>query len=279
MEKTSVSFRELARTKLTPMIERVRSQRWPAPVQRFGRKAEQVFARIVDRWPALDVLRTQPSPKPARRSRAEDLPIPNESVIETASGNVATILRLLADLETSEAWQVRVSAATGLGNFHGDEVLDGLVSAVRDPSAEVAIAAISSLARQPGTRAAADLEEVFRDSAGYVSPYTRAAAVCAIARIRGADALHLLLDAVHDIDAEVSIAAIDLVADTGAAEGLPKLRTLLEDRSGYFLPAVRLATANALLRAGMLSPDLALSLLPTEPDDDVREVLITASVS
>lgn len=285
-------MKQKARDALGPLVSRVRSS-IPPGAQHIGRKAEQAFARIVDRFATL---RRAPEPTPVvddtppRAPRTPSWRAPEARVSPSRppepleaplpadeSENMATILRLLADLETAEAWEVRVSAATGLGDFHGDVVLDALVSAVRDPSAEVAIAAIGALARQPGARASADLVEVLRDAAGYISPYTRAAAVCAIGRHGGSAVVPLLLETVHDADAEVSIAAIGTLCELAPAEALPKLRTLLEDRSGYFLPAVRVATASALVRARVLDDALLAALLEEETDDAVREVLRAGS--
>jgi hypothetical protein len=55
------------------------------------------------------------------------------------------------------------------------------------------------------------------------------------------------------------------------------LLPILEDQSGFFLPLVRLAAANALTRAGALGPDLAVQLLGAEQAQSVRRVLERAA--
>ena len=278
----SERIRRFAYARVAPILDRLRERTQHPRVQQMGRQAEQVWSRATNRWPMLatfwpkpkDVVATvRETPRyvvPKRMSTKP--PAQHEDVapviIDDASENLATILRLVADLETSESWEVRASAAAGLGDFHGDLVLDALISAVRDPSAEVALEAVGALARQTDGRAWADLTEVLR-----------AAAVAAIARLRGAAALPLMLETVHDYDAEVSIAAIRAAAALSPLDALVSLRTLLEDRSCYYAPPVRFAAAEALEANGVLSPDLALELIRTEPDEYVRGVLARVAQS
>ena len=289
----SERIRRFAYARVAPILDRLRERTQHPRVQQMGRQAEQVWSKATNRWPILatfwpkpkDVVATvRETPRyvvPKRMSTKP--PAQHEDVapviIDDASENLPTILRLVADLETSESWEVRASAAAGLGDFHGDLVLDALISAVRDPSAEVALEAVGALARQTDGRAWADLTEVLRESAGYLSPLTRAAAVAAIARLRGAAALPLMLETVHDYDAEVSIAAIRAAAALSPLDALVSLRTLLEDRSCYYAPPVRFAAAEALEANGVLSPDLALELIRTEPDEYVRGVLARVAQS
>lgn len=181
--------------------------------------------------------------------------------------------RLVYTVRNAPTWQARRLAAEGLAEFRGDDVVDALIHAVRDPSAEVAVAAVAALANQPDPRAEADLAEVLKEVAGFIGPFTRAAAVEAIARQRGLAALPLLLDTLHDGDAEVSMAAIQAVASLSPDGSKERLRALLSDRSGYYLPIVRLAAARALESHGHLEPAFATTLLATESNESVRAVL------
>lgn len=209
------------------------------------------------------------APKEGEPARA----VPDAANAEsTADPTPSRIEELVAELGASPAWQDRVHAAARLGDFHGDVVVDALLRAVRDPSAEVAVAAVSSLARQPDPRAAADLREVIRDSADYASPLTRAAAVEAIAACQGIDALSLLLDAIHDVDAEVSRAAVIAVATIAPLESASQLLSVVEDHAGYYLPMVRLAAATALEHAHLVTIDRANALLAREADEEIRAV-------
>lgn len=185
--------------------------------------------------------------------------------------------RFTREVATAPTWQARVVAANALAELRGDRVVDALVRAVRDPSAEVAVAAVEALACQPGPRAAEDLREVLRETEGAVGPFTRAAAVEAIARCQGHAALPLLREALHDGDVEVSMAAVHALARVAPDESAPWLHTLLEDRSGYFSPVVRLATAKALQHSGRLDASRARSLLETETNEGVRFVLERAA--
>lgn len=181
--------------------------------------------------------------------------------------------RFTREVATAPTWQARIVAANALAELRGDRVVDALVRAVRDPSAEVAVAAVAALACQPGRRATEDLREVLRETEGVVGPYTRAAAVEAIARCQGHAALPLLREALHDGDAEVSMAAVHALARVAPDESAPWLHALLEDRSGYFSPVVRLATATSLEHSGQLDAARARSLLETETNEGVRFVL------
>ena len=82
-----------------------------------------------------------------------------------------------------------------------------------------------------------------------------------------------IFDAVRDVDAEVSVAAIRAVAEQAPQEASSILLPLLLDRSGYYLPEVRLAATAALDEAHALTPDVAGQLLAGESDSAVRRVL------
>lgn len=241
-DRTLDRLRELAEEKLAPIVETVRAR----------------------------IARASSPPPPEPRA---SVPPKSEPTADAARAVEADIARLVTQLRDAPTWQARSVAAIALAEFRGDEVVDALVRAVRDPSAEVAVAAVESLACQPDARAAADLREVLRDTAGFVGPFTRAAAVEAIAKCLGEAAVPLLLDTLHDGDAEVSMAAVIAVARVAPDASVPRLLALLDDRSGYYVPVVRLTTAKALERIGGFTPESARSRLATETNEGVRVVL------
>ena len=187
--------------------------------------------------------------------------------------------RLMAELAQGVDWQSRARAASGLGEVEADGVIAALVHALSDPSVEVAVAAIKALASRDEARVAAALLEVVNSTDGYFSPVTRAAAIGVLAKRLAAPELTPIFEAVRDVDADVSIAAIAAIAEHAPHAAVTHILPLLEDRSGYFLPLVQLAATNALDGTGALTPDVVTRLLETEPDAAVRSVLERAAAS
>ena len=133
-----------------------------------------------------------------------------------------------------------------------------LITQLRDPSAEVAAVAALKLGSQPTAEAASALREVLTNADGYFNPLTRVAALQAFTHALppspGPNELAPLLALVRDIDAEVSMAAIDAVAQRAPANvAIDRLLPVVLDDSGYFLPSVRAAASRALERAGLLT--------------------------
>ena len=185
--------------------------------------------------------------------------------------------RLIGELAQGTEWQSRARAARGLTAVEADGVVAALVHALSDPSVEVAVAAIQALAARHEVRIASALLEVVGSTDGYFSPVTRAAAITVLAKRLAVPELKPIFDAVRDVDADVSIAAIAAIAEHVPHAAATHILPLLEDRSGYFLPLVRLAATNALDGAGALTPDVATRLLENEPDSAVRSVLERAA--
>lgn len=232
--------------------------------------AETTLGSVAARWPAIEPWIAKLRSRLARSSpEAQPSAVSPELEIRTKND----VRRLLDALANAPTWQARMVAASGLSEFEGDEVVDALIRAVRDPSVEVAVAAISSLANQPNERAMADLREVLKETAGFIGPLTRSAAVEAIASCQGRTALPLLLESIHDADAEVSMAAIQSAARIAPTESAPKLLALLEDGTGYYLPIVRITAARSLERIDAIPPGIASTLLSTEGNEGVRVVL------
>lgn len=136
--------------------------------------------------------------------------------------------------------------------------IGALISALRDPSAELAAVAALKLGAAPSPDAARALREVLDNADGYFNPLTRVAALQALTHALpeapGPGELEPLLARVRDIDAEVSMAAIDAIAERAPASvAIERLLPVVLDDSGYFLPSVRDAATRALERAGLLT--------------------------
>ena len=250
-------------------LERARSAGAGSVGSQVQRLGERAFSRMLARWPALSEL---VEPAKVRRKRkpptATSTTITAERVLDQTALEV-----LLVQLVAAPHWQSRVSAAAALAQLDGEGVREGLTRALRDPSVEVAIAAVDALARRGDRAAQQALRGVLDNVDGYFSPVTRVAALSALGHLVSDNELGQIMACVRDLDAEVSIAAIAVIADRKRATAAEHLLPILQDGSGYFLPIVRLATANALTRAGALTPELAQQLLDREQASAVRRVL------
>jgi HEAT repeat protein len=257
---------------------RARTSRWldrprslanagASQVQRLG---ERAFARMLARWPALAELVAAPTK--AKRTRKQPAVKP-ASGVELRTLDETALEVLVVQLVAAPSWQNRASAANALAQLDGDGVREALTHALRDPSVEVAIAAVDALARRADRAAQESLRAVLDNVDGYFSPVTRVAALSALGRLVNDGELASIMACVRDLDAEVSIAAIAVVADRKRSTAAEHLLPVLQDGSGYFLPIVRLAAANALVRAGALPPALAQQLLDREQASAVRRVL------
>jgi HEAT repeat protein len=178
----------------------------------------------------------------------------------------------MTTLRDSGEWSERVQAARDLRSIRGDAVTQALLGALRDPSAEVATAAVSALGARAEPRVADALREVIVNREGYFASVTRAAAVTTVAAWRNEAEMKPVLDAVNDLDAEVSLSAIAAIANHVPHAAITGVLPVLQDRSGYFLPIVRLAAAHALVRVGAVFESLRAELLEGEPDPKVRAV-------
>jgi HEAT repeat protein len=255
----------LARAHVLPWIERFLPRGFAARAQQLSTRA---FERISVLFPSIAELVGLRAPAPSVPSAPR---VPREAVSATAMPlETKTPEQLVSQLEGAGDWQSRAQAAAALAHVDAPDVLDALVYALRDPSAEVAAAVVDALSAKSGARVGNVLHEVVTNSDGYFSPITRAAAVAALAR-RG-EMAHVFA-AVHDLEASVSIAAISAIVEQAPHAAALHLLQVVQDRSGYFLPLTRVAAARALERSGALSPELAEELLATEQDEGVRAVL------
>ena len=237
--------------------------------QRFGGAAWQ---KIASRWPALaDLIRERKTARAryrGERRRPTQAPLAQQPEATDA---------LIAQLMASSSWQVRAGAALSLAHHSADGVVQALVRALRDRSVEVAVAAADALAQHPEEAATEGLLGVLSNAEGYFSPVTRVAAISALAQRLDAAGFEPVFAAVRDIDAEVSIAAAAVITERAPATASEQLLHVLRDTSGFYLPIVRLAVANALERAGLLHAAVVQDLLASERDASVRRVLERAS--
>lgn len=243
---------------------------WQRGAQRFGSAAWQ---KIAARWPALAELIRERKSARARSRREQRRQTPPPPRPETPETTDALIVQLMA----SSSWQVRAEAALSLAHHRGEAVVEALVSALRDSSVEVAVAAADALVQHPVEAATSGLLHVLQNPDGYFSPVTRVAAISVLAQRLDPTQFEPLFAAVRDIDAEVSIAAAAVITERMPSAASAQLLHVLRDTSGYFLPIVRLAVANALERAGLLHNGVVAELLPNEQDPAVRRVLERAS--
>jgi HEAT repeat protein len=184
---------------------------------------------------------------------------------------------LIVQLMASSSWQARAGAALSLAHHPGEVVVQALVRGLRDASVEVAVAAADALVQHPDDAATQGLLHVLQNQDGYYSPVTRVAAISALAQRLDAAQFDPMFAAVRDIDAEVSIAAAAVITERMPTSASAQLLHVLHDTSGFYLPIVRLAVANALERAGLLHSVVVEELLPIERDASVRRVLERAS--
>ena len=254
---------------LTQLVARVQGRDWQrdverleAEVQHFG---DQAWRRIAARWPALADLVRETNAVRARYRPAQH--------VQSEALSIEAIDALIAQLIAADSWRARVSAALALAHVDGDGVVLALVQALRDSSAEVAVAAVDALTHQTDPQAAAALLSVLANKEGFFNPVTRVAALAGLSRRLRLDELAPVFAAVRDIDAEVSIAAIAVISERAPVHAPEHLLPILRDPAGYFLPLVRMAAANALDRAGYLTPAVCGELLQTEGDPALRRVL------
>jgi HEAT repeat protein len=261
---------------LAQLFERAR-ERWRLPVESFSGQAQrfgtQAWQRITARWPALDQFILAPTGTAADRVVQAPLRALQLAAARGKPLTTSSVESLIADLRDGDSWQNRVRGATGLGKSNADGVMDALLGALRDASAEVAVAVVDALAQQSDPRALKSLRNVLANPDGYFSPITRVAALSRLAERLPIVQFDPILAALRDVDAEVSIAAIAAIVDRLPRHAAAQFVPIVRNESGFFLPVVRLAAAGALERAAALSAREASELLRLEQDGAVGAVL------
>jgi hypothetical protein len=210
---------------LLELRARVAPERLPAPAQRFGRN---LWQRIVARFPSLAGLVVEADPMAPAPARAYAVQQP------TVAGQGAQLAAIEMGADVHE-----------------------LIAALRDPSAEHAAASAVLLGRRDEPEAKAALLDVLRNADGYFNPLVRVAALQTLAHAperSAGEGLSPLFDALRDVDAEVSMAAIEAVATHAPADiAMERLLPIVLDDTGFFLPVVRAVASRALERAGLMA--------------------------
>jgi HEAT repeat protein len=279
MSRPGQQLYAIVQTRVTPLLTRALqslaplSSFIPQPIQRLGDRA---MKRVLRRFGVLAELLGQAPPRTRvvdaqHAQRAVRVAGPVSSPVAVAPIVPIDPEPLLVQLETERAWQRRAAAARALGEHDAPRAISGLVNALRDTSAEVAAAAAGSLGQQRDPRAVTALRAVVDNVDRFYNSATRAAAITALAS-RKTD-LEPVFDAVRDMDAEVSVAAVFAILEFMPQAAAKQLMPVLKDRSGYFLPLVRVAALHALTRTGTLTSEMATELLQSEQDGDVKAAL------
>jgi HEAT repeat protein len=159
-----------------------------------------------------------------------------------------------------------------------DDEVAALVAALRDPSAEVAAQAAEALARHaPSLKepeaATSALTHVVENRDGYFNSMTRASAVRTLGVLLPGHKGSILVTAVSDVDALVSLAAIAALSDRDDGASVSALMAVLENLAGFYLPVSRQAAARAITRLRNYEPDRLRRVLENEYDPAVRDTL------
>ena len=108
------------------------------------------------------------------------------------SGNKAAVEPLMEALGNQDGYfhsVVRAAAATGLATLHDVRAFDTLVKAMNDSMAETSAEAVRALSALGDPRAVQPLIDVVRNSDGFFLPVVRRAAVIALKKLGGTQAV------------------------------------------------------------------------------------------
>jgi HEAT repeat protein len=180
----------------------------------------------------------------------------------------------LADWPAAEKGSPRAVAENGVIECPQEAVeIQTLIAALRDPSAQVAVAAAEALARRPPALAVPALCTVVENKDGYFCPSTRVATVHALKSLLPPGQGGLVADAVRDSDASVSVAAIAALVERNDDETADILLGLLEDSTGFYVALTRRAAALGLAHLRRGHSGRVTALLQNESDPEVRKAL------
>jgi HEAT repeat protein len=121
-----------------------------------------------------------------------------------------------------------------------------LIAALRGPEPDAAVAAAGELGGRRSERAREALVEALRNRDGYTSPRTRIAALRALAKSLREGEEARLAEAARDVDPDVSLAAIEALAEGGGAAARDALEEIAEDQTVFVLPVARRAARSGL---------------------------------
>ncbi len=249
--------------RLRAVLDLLRTLPWPQPLQRLTQRG---LERLTARIPELAELLEGPRP----RARA--------SVPRPVSSSLSQLLLLLS----SRDYRTRAKAVQALAAHDDPDAVDALVATLRDRSVEVAVEAARTLALIGGPTAHEALLAALKNVDGYYHSLSRAAAAHGLGTLFSARAegralsrseLAPLEQALRDLDAEVSIAAISALVASAGTHAAEPLSRVIENADGFYLPVTRLAAARGLERLTPIEPTLLERLREREVDALVIEVL------
>jgi hypothetical protein len=239
-----------------------------ARAQRFGQQSVQ---RVLSRFPQLaDWIERRLTPA---MTLAKKVIRVGESSDAAEPITATTLGDLLAQLQAARSWQSKVQLLAALRDFPESTARAAVVAALRDTSVEVSSAAISTLGAYDDDASRASLREVLDDPQAFFHPLSRTAALLALASSRSEGEGARVRAALRDPAAEVSLAAIDVLAARATAEDVQALLEVARDSGGYFLPAVRVHAWKGLERANAVTLELSRAQLVVEEASEVRAYL------
>jgi hypothetical protein len=242
---------------------------------RTRQRALRALKPLTSRWPLLAELVRATGVFAKVQGAIIDVSVegPGDLPGDARTETTMNVSELVAVLRSSRDFRERVEAARSLGSVPGDESTAGLVVALRDASAEVAVEAALALRHHPGQPTLTALRQVVETWDRYFDATVRAAAIRSLGVVLPRNDGALLERAVSSVDTEVSLAAISALVERGEPSGAARLIGLLEDRTGFYLPLTRAAAARGLVALRFDDAAQVRSLLETEEDRDVRTAL------
>ena len=125
----------------------------------------------------------------------------------------------------------------------------------------------------PARRAVAPLRETYENLDGFFHPAVRGAALQALATLLPAGAGAVFAEAAADADVEVSLVAIRALVARKDPEAIEVLLAVVENLSGFYVHATRLAAAQGLRELGVTGTSILGELCNTEANAEIREAL------
>lgn len=143
-----------------------------------------------------------------------------------------------------------------------------LISALRDPSADVARDAAVALGRAGDTAAIEPLIAVIVNPDNYYHSVVRAAAAESLGMLGDPRAVEPLIVASRDTMAEASAEAVRALAILGDRRAVSPLIDIVRNSYGFFLPIVRRAAVLALAKLGGPEATAELKAVSMNTDED-----------
>jgi len=225
---TSKTLLTLARVPVQSALARLVQLPWPVPVQRFMSGGMQ---RLLSAFPVLSEL--------LARSR---------TVIDRAAGQGLGRAPIPVERSAPAAASTPVEPIVAPAPPLSASALEQLLQDLRGPIVEPAVAAVEKLAHASEAEAHAALVGVIDNADGFFHPLVRVAVLHALAADRSPAVRQAVITAIDSLSAEVSLAAIAVIAQYPNPHAVAQLQRVVEDRSGYFAPEVVGAAEQALKR-------------------------------